>query len=333
MNLQNFWYLLIAVLWIGYFFLEGFDFGVGILTKVLARDEVNRRVLLNTIGPVWDGNEVWVLTAVGATFAAFPNWYATLLSGFYVPMLLILVALIVRNIAFEYRGKDEARFKPLWDECIFWGSLLPPLLWGLVFGNAFSGTAIGPNMNFTGRMADFLTTFDGIVGAFAFLALFLAHGAVFTSLKTVGPIREQARRFAVPAVLAAFVLIGLLLIRINVKYGDTWSRIVMVVPLLALLAVVPALRMKREGWAFILSGAAIATMFASLFLAMFPDVMPSSLDPEWSLTVTNASSSHYTLTVMSWVAVVFTPIVLLYQGWTYWVFRKRIGTKHIPAAS
>ena len=333
MNLQNFWYLLIAVLWIGYFFLEGFDFGVGMLTKILARDEVNRRVLLNTIGPVWDGNEVWVITAVGAMFAAFPEWYATLLSGFYVPMLLILVSLIVRNIAFEYRGKDEARFKPLWDECIFWGSLLPPVLWGLVFGNVFSGTAIGPNKDFVGRMADFLTTFDGLVGAVAFLALFLAHGAVFTSLKTLGPIREQARRFAVPATLAAFVLVGILLIRVNVKHGDGWSRTVMVVPLLALLAVVPALRMKREGWAFILSGAAIATMFASLFLAMFPNVMPSSLDPEWSLTVTNASSTHYTLTVMSWVAVIFTPIVLIYQGWTYWVFRKRIGTKHIPAAS
>jgi cytochrome d ubiquinol oxidase subunit II len=332
MNLQNFWYLLIAVLWIGYFFLEGFDFGVGILTKVIARDETNRRVLLNIIGPVWDGNEVWVVTAIGATFAAFPNWYATLLSGFYVPMLLILVSLIVRNIAFEYRGKDDARYKPVWDQCVFWGSLLPPILWGLVFGNMFSGTKIGPDMNFTGRMADFLTTIDGLVGAVAFLALFLAHGAVFTALKTVGPIREQARRIAVPTALAALVLVGVILLRVNVKYGDVWSRIVMVVPLLALLAVVPALRMKREGWAFILSGTAVVTMFASFFLAMFPNVMPSSLSADWSLTVTNASSSHYTLTVMSWVAVIFTPIVLLYQGWTYWVFRKRIGTKHIPAA-
>jgi cytochrome d ubiquinol oxidase subunit II len=333
MNLQDFWYLLIAVLWIGYFFLEGFDFGVGMLTKLLARDEANRQVLLNTIGPVWDGNEVWVVTAIGATFAAFPNWYATLLSGFYVPLLLVLVSLIVRNIALEYRGKDAAHRKPVWDQCIFWGSLLPPILWGLVFGNVFAGTKIGPDMNFTGRMSDFLTSLDGLLGAVAFVVLFLAHGAVFTSLKTVGPIREQARRIAAPAALLALVLTGVLLLRVNAKYGDVWSRVVMVVPLLALLAVVPALRMRREGWAFVCSGAAVATMFASFFLAMYPDVMPSSLNADWSLTVDSASSSHYTLTVMSWIAVVFVPIVLLYQSWTYWVFRKRIGTQHLPAAS
>ncbi|GAA2054089.1 cytochrome d ubiquinol oxidase subunit II [Catenulispora yoronensis] len=332
MSLQNFWYLLIAVLWIGYFFLEGFDFGVGMLTKFLARDEVNRRVLINTIGPVWDGNEVWVITAIGATFAAFPNWYATLLSGFYVPMLLILLLLIVRNIAFEYRGKSDARYRPVWDWCLFLGSLLPPVLWGLVFGCMFSGTKIRDDMNFHGRMSDFLTTFDGIVGALAFVVLFLAHGAVYTGLKTVGPIRDGARRIAVPAALVGVLLVGLLLFRVNHRWGGALSWTVAAVPVLALLACAALTRAGRDGWAFVLSGAAVATMVASMFIAMFPIVMPSSLNPEWSLTVHSASSSHYTLTVMTVVACVFTPIVLLYQGWTYWVFRKRIGVRNIPAA-
>ncbi|GAA1970308.1 cytochrome d ubiquinol oxidase subunit II [Catenulispora subtropica] len=332
MSLENFWYLLIAVLWIGYFFLEGFDFGVGMLTRFLARDDVNRRVLINTIGPVWDGNEVWVITAIGATFAAFPNWYATLLSGFYVPMLLILLLLIVRNVAFEYRGKDDPRFKPVWDWCIFLGSLLPPVLWGLVFGCMFSGTDIGEDMNFHGRMADFLTTFDGIVAALAFVVLFLAHGAVYTGLKTVGPIRDGARRIAVPAALVSVLLVGLLLIRVNNQWGGTFSWIVAAVPVVALVGCAAMVRARRDGWAFVLSGAAVATMIASMFIALFPIVMPSSLNPGWSLTVRSASSSHYTLTVMTVVACVFTPLVLLYQGWTYWVFRKRIGTRNIPAA-
>jgi cytochrome d ubiquinol oxidase subunit II len=332
MSLVNFWYLLIAVLWIGYFFLEGFDFGVGILTRVLARDEVNRRVLINTIGPVWDGNEVWVITAIGATFAAFPNWYATLLSGFYVPLLLVLLALIVRNVAFEYRGKSDARHRDWWDWCIFLGSLLPPLLWGLVFGCMFSGTKIGPDMNFRGRMSDFLTTFDGLVGALAFLALFFTHGAVYAALKTRGPIRDGARRLAVPAAVVSLVLAGVLLGRVNNRWGGPLSWTVAVVPLLALLACSALVRIGRDGWAFALSGTAVAATVASMFIAMFPIVMPSSLNPEWSLTVHSASSSHYTLTVMTVVACVFTPLVLLYQGWTYWVFRQRIGVRNIPAA-
>ena len=332
MSLPDFWYLLIAVLWIGYFFLEGFDFGVGILTRVLGRDDVNRRVLLNTIGPVWDGNEVWLITAVGATFAAFPDWYATLLSGFYLPMLLILVSLIVRNVAFEYRHKrDDDAWRRNWDLAIFWGSLLPVLMWGLVFGNMVSGVKIGADKGVGGTVLDLVTNIDGTAGALALLALCTTHGAVFVSLKTVGEIRERARRIAVPCGVAALVLLGFLLIHLNSKHASAWSWAAAVVSLAALAAVPPVLGLKREGWAFLLSGVAVAMTFASLFLAMFPNVMPSSLNPDWSLTVANASSTHYTLKIMTWVAVVFTPIVLCYQGWTYWVFRKRIGTQHIPA--
>jgi cytochrome bd ubiquinol oxidase subunit II len=332
-SLPDFWYLLIAVLWIGYFFLEGFDFGVGILTRVLARDDVSRRVLLNTIGPVWDGNEVWLITAVGATFAAFPDWYATMLSAFYLPVLLILVALILRNVAFEYRHKqDDDAWRRNWDRAIFWGSLVPALMWGLIFGNMFSGIGIGADKGFTGTVLDFVTSLDGLVGALATLALFVAHGAVFVSLKTVGDIRDRARRIAVPCALAALVLTAVLLVRINGKHGSVWSWTALVLALVALAAVVPVIRMGREGWAFLLSGLAVAATFASLFLAVFPNVMPSSLNPAWTLTVAGAASTHYTLKIMSWVAVCFTPIVLVYQGWTYWVFRKRIGTHHIPLA-
>ena len=332
MGLQDFWYLLIAVLWIGYFFLEGFDFGVGMLTKFLARDEVNRRVLINTIGPVWDGNEVWVVTAIGATFAAFPHWYATMLSGFYVPFLLVLLALIVRNVAFEYRGKSEARHRSAWDWCIFVGSLLPPLLWGLVFGCMWSGTKIGADKNFHGRMSDFLTTADGIIGALALLVLFLAHGAVFTGLKTHGPIQVGAHRIAVPAALVSVLLVAAWLFRVNHRFGGAASWTVGAVSVLALLACVALITMRRDGWAFVLSGVAVVALWASLFIAVFPKVMPSTVNPAYSLTVHNASSSHYTLVVMTVVACIFTPIVLLYQSWTYWVFRKRIGVRNIPAA-
>ena len=333
MSLPNFWYLLIAVLWIGYFFLEGFDFGVGVLTRVLGRDELNRRVLLNTIGPVWDGNEVWVITAVGATFAAFPEWYATMLSGFYIPMLLILVALILRNVAFEFRHqRDDDAWRLNWDRAMFWGSLVPALAWGLVFGDMASGTKIGASKNVTGSFWDLVTNIDGIIGALTTLALFVAYGAVFTSLKTEGSIRDQARRLAVPTCALALVLAAVFLARINAKHGDAQSWSVMAVSVVALALAIPVIRMGREGWAFILTGVAVAALFASVFLAVFPNVMPSSLNPDWSLTVANASSTHYTLKIMSWVAVLFTPIVLAYQGWTYWVFRKRISTSHIPAA-
>jgi cytochrome d ubiquinol oxidase subunit II len=196
----------------------------------------------------------------------------------------------------------------------------------------FSGTKIGPDMNLHGRMSDFLTTADGIIGALAFLVLFLTHGAVYTALKTRGAIRDDARRLAVPAALVSLVLVAVLLARVNNRWGGAASWTVAAVPVVALLACVPVVRAGRDGWAFVLSGAAVATMVASMFIAVFPMVMPSSLNPDWSLTVHSASSSHYTLTVMTVVACIFTPLVLLYQSWTYWVFRKRIGVRNIPAA-
>ncbi|MET8609107.1 MULTISPECIES: cytochrome d ubiquinol oxidase subunit II [Streptomyces] len=333
MELHDVWFVLIAVLWTGYFFLEGFDFGVGILTKLLARDRAERRVLINTIGPVWDGNEVWLLTAGGATFAAFPDWYATLFSGFYLPLLLILVCLIVRGVAFEYRAKrPEENWQRNWETAIFWTSLLPAFLWGVAFGNIVRGVKIDQHFEYVGSVWDLLNPY-ALLGGLVTLSLFTFHGAVFTALKTVGDIRTRARQLARWAGLVAAVLAAGFLLWTQAHSGDGKSLVALVVAVVALLGALTANHVGREGWAFSLSGLTIVAAVAMLFLSLFPDVMPSTLNGDWSLTVSNASSSPYTLKIMTWLAVIATPLVLLYQGWTYWVFRKRIGTQHIAEAA
>ncbi|MFF7363920.1 cytochrome d ubiquinol oxidase subunit II [Streptomyces sp. NPDC008125] len=329
MELHDVWFVLIAVLWTGYFFLEGFDFGIGVLTKVLARDRKERRVLINTIGPVWDGNEVWLLSAGGATFAAFPDWYATLFSGFYLPLLVILLCLILRGVAFEYRAKrPEERWQTNWEHAIFWTSLIPAVLWGVAFGNIVRGVKIDAHMEYVGGFWDLLNPF-ALLGGAVTLTLFTFHGAVFAALKTVGEIRVRARRFALRLGFLTAVLALGFLIWTQARTGDGWSLLAAVVAVLALAGAIAAIAAGREGWSFALSGLTITAAVAMLFLALFPDVMPSSLNSAWSLTVTNASSTPYTLTIMTWCAGIATPLVLLYQSWTYWVFRKRIGTQHI----
>ncbi|MGW2630304.1 cytochrome d ubiquinol oxidase subunit II [Streptomyces chattanoogensis] len=332
MQLHDIWFVLIAFLWTGYFFLEGFDFGIGVLTKLLARDRSEKRVLINTIGPVWDGNEVWLLSAGGATFAAFPEWYATLFSGFYLPLLLILVCLIVRGVAFEYRAKRaEEKWQRNWETAIFWTSLLPAVLWGIAFGNIVHGVKIDAHKEYVGGVLDLLNPY-AVLGGLATLTLFTFHGAVFASLKTVGDIRERARRMAAVLGLLAAVAAVAFLAWTQADKGDGGSLIAMIVAVVALLAALGANRLGREGWAFAFSGITIAAAVAMLFLTLFPDVMPSTLNESWSLTVTNASSSPYTLKLMTWCAGIAAPLVMLYQGWTYWVFRKRIGTQHIADA-
>ncbi|MFD4693292.1 cytochrome d ubiquinol oxidase subunit II [Streptomyces sp. NPDC058463] len=329
MELHDVWFVLIAVLWTGYFFLEGFDFGIGVLTKLLARDRKERRVLINTIGPVWDGNEVWLLSAGGATFAAFPEWYATLFSGFYLPLLIILVCLIVRGVAFEYRAKrPEERWQTNWEHAIFWTSLIPSVLWGVAFGNIVRGVKIDADMEYVGNFWDLLNPY-AILGGLVTLFLFTFHGAVFAALKTVGDIRERARRLALGLGPAAAVLALGFLIWTQADNGDSWSLGALIVAAVSLTGAIGAIARGREGWSFALSGLTIAAAVTMLFLTLFPNVMPSSLNDAWNLTVTNASSSPYTLKIMTWCAAVATPVVLLYQGWTYWVFRKRIGTQHI----
>ncbi|MGA5193817.1 cytochrome d ubiquinol oxidase subunit II [Streptomyces exfoliatus] len=332
MELHDVWFVLIAVLWIGYFFLEGFDFGVGVLTRLLARDRAEKRVLINTIGPVWDGNEVWLLTAGGATFAAFPEWYATLFSGFYLPLLIILVCLIIRGVAFEYRAKrPEENWQRNWEQAIFWTSLIPAFLWGVAFGNIVRGVKIDADMEYVGGFWELLNPY-ALLGGLVTLTLFTFHGAVFASLKTIGDIRERARALAFRLGLVTSVLALAFLVWTQLDTGNGWSLAVMLVAVVALVGAIAAIKAGREGWSFGLSGVTIAAAVAMLFLALFPNVMPSSLNPEWSLTVTNASSSPYTLKIMTWCAAIATPLVLLYQSWTYWVFRKRIGTQHIADA-
>jgi cytochrome bd ubiquinol oxidase subunit II len=330
MELTTVWFILIAVLWIGYFTLEGFDFGVGMLLPVLAKNETERRVMYNTIGPVWDGNEVWVLVAGGATFAAFPEWYATLFSGFYLPLLLILVALIVRGLAFEYRHhRAEASWKQRWDLALIIGSFVPAFLWGVAFANIVHGVPIDENKEFTGNLFTLLNPF-GLLGGLVTLGLFLTHGAMFTALKTTGDIRHRARELSVKVGLASAVVAVAFMVWTQLDTGTAGSAVAFVLAALALVGAIVMARAGREGWAFIGTFVTIALAVAGLFVALFPDVMPSSTNAAFSLTTTNASATAYTLKVMTWVAVLFTPIVLAYQAWTYWVFRKRLGTHHIP---
>lgn len=334
MTLATLWFVLIAVLWTGYFVLEGFDFGVGALLPVVAHDEAERRVLVNTIGPVWDGNEVWLLVAGGATFAAFPEWYATLFSGFYLPLFLILVALILRNVAFEFRGKrDDARWRARWDLAIIGGSIVPALLWGVAFANIVRGVPIGADKSYTGSLFTLLNPY-ALLGGIVTLSLFVTHGALYLGLKTVGDVRLRARdvalRSGAVAALAAVVFLAWTYVERSGARHRGWFVVLAVVAALALVAGLVAAWSGREGWAFLGTAVTLAAAVAALFVVLFPDVMPSSTDPAFSLTTTNASSTPYTLRVMSWVALVFTPLVLAYQTWTYVVFRRRIGVQHIP---
>ncbi|MEU4218303.1 cytochrome d ubiquinol oxidase subunit II [Actinoplanes sp. NPDC026623] len=330
MELTTVWFGLIAVLWAGYFLLEGFDFGVGILLPVLGRDDRERRLLINTIGPVWDGNEVWLLVAGGATFAAFPEWYATLFSGFYLPLLIILVALILRGVAFEYRGKrDDAGWKRRWDYCIIGGSLVPALLWGVAFGNIVRGVRLDADHEYVGGLADLLNPY-ALLGGLTTLALFTLHGAVFLALKTGGEMRDRAGRLAAALAVPAIVVAAGFLLWTAAAHHDPAGWILSGVAALCLAGAAIATRLRREGWAFVATGATVVLATFALFVTLFPDVMPSSIDAAYSLTTTNAASTPYTLRVMTWVAVVFTPIVLVYQGWTYWVFRRRLTLDHIP---
>ncbi|MGH3380259.1 MAG: cytochrome d ubiquinol oxidase subunit II [Actinoallomurus sp.] len=331
MAATTYWFIIIAFLWTGYFFLEGFDFGVGILLPVLGRDDAERRVLINTIGPVWDGNEVWFVVAGTAMFAAFPEWYASLFSGFYLPLLAVLLALIVRGVAFEYRGKrDDARWRRRWDRAIFWGSLVPAFVWGVAFANLVRGVPLDAHHEYAGTVLDLLGPY-ALLGGLTTLTLFVLHGAVFVALKTTGEVRRRAARVARVVVAAAVVVGGLFLLLTQALYGKPATWVTVAAAGAALVAAGVANARGREGWAFAGTGTAIVCAVATLFLALFPHVMPSTIAAANGLTTANAASSPYTLKIMTVAALAFTPLVLLYQGWTYWVFRKRIGVAQIPA--
>lgn len=333
--LQVLWYILIAILWIGFFFLEGFDFGVGMLLPFLGKKDEERRAIINSIGSTWDGNEVWLLTAGGATFAAFPHWYATMFSGFYLALFLLLIGLIIRGIAFEYRSKDS---NPKWRNTFDWmiavGSFLVALLLGTAFANLAKGVPIGADMNYVSpngimTVIGLLNPY-GLAGGLATVAVFLLHGANFLSLKLEGKLRERVNNLSKKLWVAASVLY--LVLGIYTYITGFYARNIVdpgIAPIAAVVFLLVAgyfINQKREGWAFIMVALNIVFTQVTFFLMMFPNVMISSLNPEWNLTIYNASSSQYTLSVMSVVALIFVPIVLVYQGWTYYMFRKRIST-------
>lgn len=332
MNLQDVWFILIAVLFTGFFFLEGFDFGVGLLLPFLGKTDSERRQMMNTIGPHWDANEVWLITAGGAIFAAFPHWYATMFSGFYLALIAILLGLIIRGVAFEFRSKDEdPRWRRLWDWALFAGSLIPALLWGVAFGKIIEGVPIDGEMHFVGNFFDLLSPYALIAGL-AGVAIFALQGAIFLALKTEGTVRAKAEHAAQILWIPA-LLISVVLAIANYAYIEIFDTIGVnpgVMPIAtaaALLAAVYFVRTRQFGWAFAALGGTIVLALVTYFWFLYPNVLVSSLDDAYNLTVNNASSSEYTLQVMSVVALIFVPAMLFYQGWSYWVFRKRVAAE------
>jgi cytochrome d ubiquinol oxidase subunit II len=329
MDLNILWFVLVTILYIGFFVLEGFDFGVGILMPILTKKDKERRIIINTIGPFWDGNEVWLLTAGGATFAAFPHWYATLFSGFYLPLFLILLALIVRGVAFEFRSKDRHPiWRKTWDWSIFVGSLLPALLFGVAFANIVRGVPIDAKMTYVGGFWNLLNWY-ALLGGLTSLVVFTLHGAIYLSLKTEGGLLEKSRKIAwrLWPVAVVIVLAFLVATYIETDLLDQVGINPGIIPIgagISVLLVGYFLRRRLEGWAFGMTFLTIALWVATIFRILYPRVMVSSLDPSYSLTIYNASSSDYTLKVMTIVALTMVPIVLVYQGWTYWVFRRRV---------
>ena len=331
MDLNTIWFILIAVLFAGFFMLEGFDYGVGMLLPFLGKKDEERRLIINAIGPFWDGNEVWMLTAGGAMFAAFAQWYATMFSGFYIALLIMLLALILRGVSFEFRSKHEsAPWRTLWDWSIFIGSSVPAFLWGVTVANIIRGVPIDAHMNFVGTFWGLLNPF-ALLGGVTFIALFLLHGAIYLALKTGEPI--LSRSVAKTRILWLIALIVVLLFVIfaffdTPLYHSGAAYPPTIIAALALLLTGLMLRKERYGWAFGLTSVTIIFVTFATFAGIYPNVLASTLNPAWSLTIYNASASQYTLKIMTIVAFIFTPLVLLYQGWTYYIFRQRLTLEH-----
>jgi cytochrome bd ubiquinol oxidase subunit II len=325
------WFILITVLWAGFFVLEGFDMGVGMLHGVVGKEEAGRRTVMDTIGPLWDGNEVWLIVAAAATFAAFPGWYATMFSGFYLAVVIVLVALILRGVSFEYRNKhDTTRWRRNWSRLLTGASLVAPLVIGIMLGDLLHGVPIGANHEFTGNFGNLLQPYAIFVGV-ALVSLCVLHGATFIALKTVGDAQVRAARLAkrVAPVTALLVLAFISWTHAIAGKGAFLNP----VEFLAILSVLAAWAVvgSYQGWAFVATTVAIGVSIITIFVDLYPRVMVSSTNPAYSLTVHNSVSPPYTLKVMTVIALVILPVVLAYQGWTYYVFRRRIGGQPVPA--
>jgi cytochrome bd ubiquinol oxidase subunit II len=347
-GLQDFWFVAMAALFLGFFVLEGFDFGVGMLMSRFGRRagatrpgdehsaaegdaENHRRAVLNTIGPVWDGNEVWLITAGGAMFAAFPGMYATLFSGLYLPLLAILFGMILRICAIEWRGKvDDPKWRTWADRGIAVGSWLPAVLWGVALAALLRGLPVNADKQIELTFTDVINPYT-LLGGLATAGLFAFHGAVFITLKTEGAVRSDSVRFASALALPVTALVAAFGIWTQLAHGKGWTWIVLAIAVVAQLSAVMVVRSRGgDGWAFTCTAVVVAAVVVMVFGSLYPALIPSTLNPEWSLTIHNASSSPYTLKIMTWAALIFTPLVIGYQAWTYWVFRQRISAARIP---
>jgi cytochrome bd ubiquinol oxidase subunit II len=335
-GLQELWFGVIAALFLGFFILEGFDFGVGMLMEPFAHvgmgdPETHRRAALNTIGPVWDGNEVWLITAGAAMFAAFPGWYATVFSTLYLPLLAILFGMILRVVAIEWRGKiDDTKWRAWADFGIAAGSWLPAVLWGVAFATLVRGLPVDASGHVHLSIGDVLNAYT-LLGGLATAGLFLFYGAVFVALKTSGAIRDDAYRFAVWLSLPVTGLVAAFGLWTQLAHGKNWTWLVLAAAVVAqLAAVILVWRRASDGWAFVCTALVVAAVVILLFGALYPNLVPSTLNKQWSVTIYNASSTPYTLKIMTWVTAFFAPLTMVYQGWTYWVFRQRISAERIP---
>ncbi len=331
--LPTLWFILIAVLWIGYLVLDGFDLGVGMLMKVWARNESQRRVLLNSIGPVWDGNEVWLITAAGATFAAFPHWYASMFAGLYIPLTLALLALILRAVSIEYRGKSHSQTaRNMWTWMMAGGSFVAAFCIGAMLALTTTGLPLDENGDRVGGPFTWLNGW-AVLGGLAVVGISLAQGWAFLSLKTLGAPREagnqQLRRFLplylLPAAIWAIML--------TAQYPKISASVMLALAVVGLVFAWVCANRRQEGLTF--TGMVVFILFGvgSIFMALYPNVLPSTVDTAYNLTIESASSSAYTLTIMAVVTAIFLPIVLIYSVWSYRTFRDRIGEQHIPEAA
>jgi cytochrome bd-type quinol oxidase subunit 2 len=326
MQLHTIWFIIISVFWIGFFVLEGFDFGVGALHRFVGRDETERRIVVNTIGPWWDGNEVWLIVAGAAIFAAFPAWYATMFSALYLALVLVLAALMFRGVSFEYRGKRESnRWQGGWSWALTIGSILIPLLVGVALGDLLHGLPINSKHDYTGNFFDLLTGY-GLMTGVTLLVLSLLHGATFIGLRTTGEMRDRARGLGGAIGLVAIVVtLAWIIWTLVVIGGGTVPQPTQIFGLIAVVFAALLARGDYDGWAFAASAFAMAAAIGQIFIALYPNVMISSTNSAYNLTVNNAASGHYALVVMTVVAVLFFPLVLLYQGWSFHVFRRRLS--------
>jgi cytochrome d ubiquinol oxidase subunit II len=333
MSLVPFWFIVIAILWTGFFILEGFDFGVGMLHNAVGGDEAGRRAAINTIGPLWDGNEVWLIVAGAAMFAAFPGWYATMFSGMYLAVVLLLAALIIRGVAFEYRGKrDAARWRHTWDATLTVGSVLAPLLIGIALGDLLHGLPINSSQDYTGSFWDLLQPYAVFTGI-TFVLICLLHGATFLCLKTTGEMHQRSRQTARRiAPFTGAAVIGFIIWTHVTASSAFFLNLIELTAILAVIAAVWLVYEHRDGFAFTATTVTIAACIGSIFVNLYPNVMVSSTSAAYNLTVRNTASPPYALKALTIVVIVFLPLVLIYQAWTYYVFRRRVSRSEFQPA-